>query len=309
MKVLHILNGDATRQQFDKTEIEGTVAVWREMLSDGPGPSAFEAAAFWENRLPFLREVFQISPSRYHRDFMSQLSTITAFRQYDEVVLWFEFDLFCQLNLMALIAFLEEQQDYAGLVSLVCVGEQTGSRKLLGLGEIEPASYPELFNNRRELSKRELAYAGRVWRAYCADHPTELQQCLSSVPEGFPYLTPALRSHFRRFPSPFNGLNAIEEQLLHQVSTGGKTKKQVVGAMLRWQVWYGFGDLQYFVYLKGLEPLFREVGGELHLTEQGERVLDGDLDYLSLPQRPYFFGGVKKQSFRYEPEKQNFIKN
>jgi hypothetical protein len=36
MKVLHVLNGDATLFKFKKTGLPGDIVVWREVLSEGP---------------------------------------------------------------------------------------------------------------------------------------------------------------------------------------------------------------------------------------------------------------------------------
>ena len=36
MKTLHVLNGDATAHPFASAGLPGDVAIWREMLSEGP---------------------------------------------------------------------------------------------------------------------------------------------------------------------------------------------------------------------------------------------------------------------------------
>jgi hypothetical protein len=34
--ILHVLNGDATLNVFERTSFEGDIMVWREVLSEGP---------------------------------------------------------------------------------------------------------------------------------------------------------------------------------------------------------------------------------------------------------------------------------
>jgi len=299
MSILHILNGDSTARQLHQTTIPGKVAVWREMLCEGPCPEEVSGLKFWEVRSAFLQTYFGISAEAYQQQTRDELQLIQFFNTFREVVLWFEYDLFCQLNLLALCSFLKRHWRGKTRISLICTGNFPGREGLVGLGEIDRMHYPALFAARRPLSEAALAYAERCWAAYCSESPVALRALPEPDPGDFPYLGGALGAHFQRFPSAFNGLNGIEQHILEAIAADQLTPRQVIGHMLRWQQWFGFGDVQYAVHLRGLRRLYTSSNGYLELNDQGHALLEGRLDYLSVPQTPYYFGGARKQRYRY----------
>ncbi len=297
--MLHILNGDAAARQLHQTTIDGELAVWREMLCEGPCLEDVSGLDFWKLRATFLQLCFGISTEAYQQQTLGEMTLMRSFNTFREVVLWFEYDLFCQLNLLALCAFLKRHWQGKTRISLICVGDFPGRDGLVGLGEIDRIHYPALFEGRALLSEAELDYADRGWRAYCSDTPFELLAFLDRENDYFPYLPGALLAHLQRFPGLSNGLNAIEEFILESIAGGGLTTRQLIGRLLRWQHWYGFGDVQYAAHLRGLQRLYRHRDGCLELNETGRAVLTGELDFLSVPQAPYYYGGARKQRFRY----------
>jgi hypothetical protein len=95
--VLHVLNGDATLRVFQQTRLPGDVLVWRDILVEGPAaPPAVRA--------PYLAERLGIDAQEYVAGRRQEAAALEGSADHDEVVLWFEQDLFCAVNLWFLLA-------------------------------------------------------------------------------------------------------------------------------------------------------------------------------------------------------------
>lgn len=256
---LHILNGDATLQLFKQTQIEGETFVWREVLAEGPVNSEFNSEAFWAERKAFMTDFFTIESGGYDKDvYLPFQALLPKLNSFDEIVLWFEYDLFCQINMMALIQFLGEVRSEDQTISMVCSGRIDDSGKLYGLGELSPQQLEEQLGKKLKLNTREFEYASEVYQAYCSSDPNSLYTYAILPSDEFWYLADALQAHFKRFPNCNSGLTEIEQKIVDLISEGVNSQKELVGRLLRWQEYYGFGDLQYFNIINHLKPLFED---------------------------------------------------
>jgi len=279
---LHVLNGDATARQFQEAKIAGDHLVWREVMVEGPVTEDVKTEAFWAARRQFLEEKYGAPDWQYDR-FMEQLAILDNASGYSEVVLWFEYDLFCQINLLAALAYVTHPN-----ISLVCLGDQIDGR-LRGLGEIDAEYFPALFRDRQPLTSEDLSYAAEVWGAYTSPDPEHLKT-FRQEHSTFSYLDRALQSHFSRFPGR-NGINAIEYDMLEIVREGITNERQLIGKMLRNDTWIGLGDLQYIRIRRSLQNL---IADDLTLTEKGEEVMDHRAQF---EQPAEFIGGVYRPDF------------
>ncbi|OEK06311.1 hypothetical protein [Roseivirga misakiensis] len=296
-KNLHILNGDSTLNIFKDSGIEGDTFVWKEVLSNGPVDSDFNSEKFWVQRDAFMSNEFDISTGMYDKEVRRPFENLTeSLNQYTEITLWFEYDLFCQINMIALIHWLGKTS-FQGTASLVCVGDIDDSGKLYALGEISPETYKTVFENRLKLGSREFDYATDVYEVYTSDSPDDLYNYILMPFGEFPYLPNALESHFRRFPSLQTGLTEIEEQFIIFIQAGESDKMKLIGKMLRWQTHQGFGDLQYINILNRMAPIFKDFD-KLELPTQ----IDSQL--IS---RNYFLGGADISAWRWDKNEETLI--
>jgi RNA polymerase sigma factor (sigma-70 family) len=97
--MLHIVNGDSVGDKLKQGVVQGDILVWREVYPAGP---VFADMAKPENRSAralYLEQSMGIPRSDYIRISETQERQIREFRQYEEIVLWFEHDLFDQTML------------------------------------------------------------------------------------------------------------------------------------------------------------------------------------------------------------------
>lgn len=290
--MIHILNGDSTLNQIQQTEIEGDRLVWREILCEGETPERIGSPLFWEKRATFLQ---QFSPSSFEKQFERNKKAFSEvdLDSYEEVVLWFEYDLFCQINMLGLLSWINDQTLSTTKISLICLGHHPKYEGLVGLGEINPAEYDQLFADRIDLNASDLQYAARIWKAYCSDDHSKLLQLIDpNRSNKFPYLEEALRWHQKRIPNQVNGLDEIETYIVQMISEQPLEKRSIVGALLRRKNFYGFGDMQYFKYLEGLEPILKKEEGRIYLNELGLQILAGQKRFDLVRKVKRRYGGL-----------------
>lgn len=305
-QILHILNGDATRYEFEPAGIPGDVLVWQEMLVEGPAVYPILSAGWMEKRKQFLVDCYDCPPEVYDQRTERKVAQLNQVPDYAEVVLWFEFDLFCQVNMMGVLSALQRLQ--AQKVSLVCPGEHPDIPDFRGLGQLKREHFPPLFQERLGLSADDLDFADRLYRAYANEDPRVLQQFLSrDIPAVFPHLRAAILLHLQRFPSQKNGLSLEEKELLACLKSDLSSRHRWVGQILRQDAQRGFGDLQYFHLIKRLEPLFEQTDEWVKLNKTGRAVLEGRQDFLSINDEEVWLGGARNKDWRWMDEKQEVV--
>lgn len=270
-KTIHVLNGDSTSQIFAKSGITGDVVVWRELLCEGPLHTAIGSDEFWKKRYSYFKNEVGIGRLEYYDKTIKEILKLEDVSGYNDVVLWFEYDLFCQVNLLALCTYLLENYVKKVTYYLVCMGREKGKEKLQSLSDFHPLAFKMLFENKITLSKDNLLFAKKCWNLYVENNPDELKNFNFNQSSKFKYLQLAINQHLQRFPSN-NGLNQIENKLLEIINSNVFTDKEIVRDLLIWQheeTVYGFADLQYFLYLKKVEKYYSIKEEKYYLNEDG----------------------------------------
>lgn len=300
MKQLHLLNGDTTLQQFKQTNIPGATFVWREILCEGPTVVAIGSKSHWETRATFLKKFSPDGFEKYFQSLREEMDRVDL-DLYDEVVLWFEYDLFCQINLLGAISWLRSKLGKKmPRFSLICLSKHSAYDRLVGLGEIKASEYPNLLRARQVLSELDLSFAEQLWRLYCSQKHDQLLDLIETQSSAnFPYLAPAIKAHYRRFPNSHNGLTEIEETILQLLFKEAKTPHSIVSNLLRMENYYGFGDLQYFKLLESLAPLLEENKAILSLNEKGKTVLENRESFRSFRVEKAVYGGASIAAFQW----------
>lgn len=300
-KTLHLLNGDSTREILEQTDISGDHCVWRDVLSDGPAIPDVGSESYWDTRADYMSRAFTISREEFAEKAQAEFKKLEAFADYDEVVLWFEYDLFCQVNMMAVLHWFNQQERGDTKVSLICVGREEGYEKLVGLGELPPDRYPDLFNRRRIMGSADFSFATDVYEAWCSADPTDLETYILLPSNEFPYLSDALQSHFKRFPSSQTGLTEIEQKIVELIYEGVNEERRIVGSLLRWQAFYGFGDLQFFQVLERLKPIL-DNGNSISVKSESRDLLNAGTPLTSID-RNYALGGAQVSDWQWDRQK------
>lgn len=273
-KVVHILNGDSTSLGIKEGAIEGDCIVWREMLTEGPLSIDIVNDDFWNKRNVFFENEFSVDRLEYYDKTHQELTKIKHISNYNEVVLWFEYDLFCQVNLIALCTYLLSSYKDSIDYYLVCTGRKKGEEHLQTLSDYAPNEYKKLLESRSKLSQQDLLFAKECWEKYVSNDLYELKAFNFAKNIMFKYLQLVMNQHMKRFADK-SGLNQIDYKILDIIDSNIFTKKNIVSTLLIWQkkeTVYGFGNLQYVRYLNKLSS-FYEINNERYFLNQKGRNL------------------------------------
>jgi len=306
--LLHITNGDSFTKRLKSLKLKGDIITWREMLCEGKTLTSVGSESFWKTRFEFLNKNYKVSKSSFIEKTLKEYRSLCNHKQQDQIVLWFEYDLFCQVNMIAVLSWLKTHRKYAQ-ISLVCSGKEDESDKLYALNALSDEKVRELYKNKTELGQDDIEYADYVWQLYCSDNPIRLENLSDFGNYQFNYLSEAIKSHLHRFPSIRNGLNAMENNILQQaVEKKSENKKKFLGTILQNQGLLGFGDSQYERAINRLKPLFTGFN-PVRLSKKGKEILDGRTSYYSCIQdNDVYLGGALKYNYLYNDANNRILK-
>ncbi|MEW2922131.1 DUF1835 domain-containing protein [Muricauda sp. ANG21] len=306
--LLHITNGDSFTSKLQSLQLQGDIITWREMLCEGKTLCTVGSESFWKTRFEFLSKNYKISKSWFVEKTLKEYRSLCNHKQQDQIVLWFEYDLFCQINMLAVLSWLKTHRRHAE-ISLVCSGKEDDSNKYYGLSELSDEKLLELYENRTMLSQDDIEYADYVWQLYCSDNPIRLENLINNDNFQFEYLSDALKTHLKRFPTIKNGLNELENHILDLAATQKpKSRKELLGNLLTDQGFYGFGDSQYERIITSLKPLFSSFS-PVKLTKKGMEVLENKNNYYSqIRDNQLYLGGSLKYNFLYNTDTNRILK-
>lgn len=306
-KLLHIANGDDIYNRLEALNIPGEVVVWREMLCEGPTLQELGSPEFIDQRKKFLEKEYQISPLEYEDKFLSELRRLDEIDEYEEIILWFEFDLFSHMNMMAAIFYMMQVKKKVPLY-LVCSGKIKGEQELMPLADLSRKQFKDHYDHKIKLDQEDLEMASLIWEIYCSKDPLRVTSEIKKT-TNFRYLSSCLRAHIERFPSSKSGLNSLETNVLKLIKEHDiKSLQQLLGYSLRYQGYYGYVDIQMQRVIDKVTPFYSITETGIELNDSGEKALAGSFNFYQQLKEPEYFGGVEKYNFLYDPESHNLLK-
>jgi hypothetical protein len=298
--MLHVLNGDATATVFAAAGLPGDVLVWRDILVEGPLTADWTSPHALAARTAFLAERLAIDPERYRSGVREQEAGLASALGHDEVVLWFEQDLFCAVNLWYVLAWLARRPAVARLTLIYPPVDV-----MKGLGVREPAQLAALLTERRLVTLHALGLGRRAWEAYTDSDPRAAAALAESETDALPFVRDAFRLHCARFPSVVTGLNEVETAALASLERGSLRFGELFRAVTADPrgARHGMGDVQFAACVRGLMPLVSVPGvdvtaAEIAVTALGREVLAGRRDWPSVRALDVWLGGVHLEGDR-----------
>ncbi len=235
--MLHITNGESC--SLPQTGLPGEVIYWNDVLHDGPVPRGLELQELSRVRERFISEFFGMPLSEV--SFRRRDEAISRFQDHEEVVLWFEHDLYDQLQLIQILSWFAQQDRGRTRLSLISVDRY--------LGPMHPHQLIPLFDLRHEVTSQEFKTAQAAWDAFCSPEPTELVALVESDTSALPFLHDALVRHLEQFPSLRNGLSRSERHILQLTASGlsGFPELFPAAQKLEEHIWMGDSTFQQYI--------------------------------------------------------------
>ena len=309
--LLHVTNGESAGNTLRQTALGGAVLSWQDVLHEGPLP-ALPRRELLRTRARFLascgwgsQQALLSSLERRDRQLLE------ALRHDLQVVLWFEHDLYDQLQLLDVLA-LAHAEDAAP--ELIVIGSFPGRPTFAGLGELTADDLETLWPSRTRAAPALVRAAASAWEALRAPEPTALAGwAVRGTPE-LPFLAPALRRLLEELPAPRDGLSGTERRALGAVAAGADTPPAAFVAAQRLEEAPFLGDAWFHRSLSALGqgesrlletddgaplPPPPPLGDNQHfarlrlrVTATGERTLRGEADRVELLGIDRWLGGT-----------------
>lgn len=301
-RLLHLTNGDATVPGLRSTGLAGTIVPWRDVLHEGPVPDVSD------EDLRGIRTAFLAAQKA------ADVGTSAGFARRDraleahrdgEYVLWFEADLYDQLQLTQILAKLRELEVPPSRITLICIGEYPGIAHFGGLGELDSEQLSRLpATAAATLTAPALELATRAWSALRAPDPGGLGEIATTPSPELRFVDEAFDRLSREYPSTRDGLSLTERRILAAVADGAQTAGAAFERLGSREARPFLGDTWCFDRMTRLckvsspllwaEPVAAPIDRHTRLrpTDAGRRVLEGHEDHVTLNGVDRWIGGV-----------------
>jgi hypothetical protein len=303
--MLHVTNGSVALSRLHDLGVPGAIVPWDDVLHEGPVPAGLDDAELRRLRAEFLGT----SPddrAGVERSLEARDARVLAAATGDEIVLWFEHDLYDQLQLLQILDRLARcEPRRTARVTAILADDYLAAQP--------EARLQEWFDARRELTQSEWEAAVAAWQAFRAPDPSGLVSF--DHPGTWPTLRSAVRRHLQQFPSVRDGLSRTERQTLSALAAAPRSPRAAFGASnFEVEEAVFMGDLGWWFHIRtlitGPRPLLRvsgqappdfndpdwwrddESAPTLVVTDDGRQVLAGEADRVRLNGLDRWLGGV-----------------
>lgn len=290
-RIVHICHGDNTAAALASSDLPGEIRAWVDTLDQGPLlPVADDAyyrarGEFWAAR----GRGSAADIAQHQADFDKQLEE-TA--RADELILWFDHNVFEQLALVRLLSRLA-RRGFPRQLTVVSIDRHPDVPIFVTLAQLTSAQLAQGWARRTPLSRDAVDEAIAAWIALTSADPRALPFVMRRV-RALPFLSGAIERHLEDLPDPTSGLSRTERELLAAIARGETTVAALVAAVQAVDPRYAISDAA----VGGALTTFKRIGyvasaGEPSITDLGRQALAGSIDRVQQQGIDDWRGGVR----------------
>lgn len=296
---LNITNGDCAIAIMKKAGICGEFLPWRDVLHEGPVPQGLSLEDLSEVRAKYISGNGWADTEEIQRSFLERDNVLKSYQDYEKVILWFEHDLYDQLQMLQILDWFHGKNLENTRLLLICTDQY--------LGMMTPEEMTSLFRHEVIITDSQLELAKRSWSAFRENTPDKWNALLKEDTSALQFLAGAILRMLEEFPNQRNGLSRTEQQALIIISEGEKRPGRIFGHNQKLEERIFLGDTSFWdilhTFLESSSPLIslpkdKELtlptspDQELSITPEGEEVLLGKRNWLDIRKLDRWIGGV-----------------
>ena len=298
-RLLNITNGDSTVNNMKQAGITGMLLPWRDALHDGPVPGGISLEELSMVRARFIAGRGWGAPQAIEQEFIERDNVLKSSEQYEKVILWFEHDLYDQLQILQILDWYHRHRPIQPELVMICVDQY--------LGMLSPEQMVTLYRYQRPVTEKQLVLASKAWAAFRSATPEKWYALLETDMGALPYLEDAIIRQLEEYPDCRSGLSRTARQALTIIAHGEQRPGRVFGLYQQTEERKFMGDASFWGVLNELLgsslPLLRLPEGNapglpsspeqaLTITPAGEEVLAGRRHWLDSVNLDRWMGGV-----------------
>lgn len=232
----HILNGDSLKEQFP-SEISGEIIIARECLVDGNVHSK-DIDGLFKIRAEFISKNY---PAYTEGDYFQK--TVTEFTKVQnipiqaDINLWFEDDLFCQVNFWFVTHLLVKSNHHKHIYLI-----RPDTQNQYGFAGLNKADLISVYKKKTALS--DLNRISSLWDSYQSNDIKSLLKTSRLLKDSYPFIFNAVSAHIDRIPSKGKLGKPTESLIQIMKELGTDDFEKVFQEFNQREHIYGFGDLQ-----------------------------------------------------------------
>ncbi len=310
--------------------IAGEILPWRDVLHDGPVPRDLSLAELSWVRAAYLASAGAAELSELAQDFIARATLLERLPEFERIVLWFEWDLYDQLQLIQILDTIGHRAASLETAKLPPIEHVSFAGYL---GNLPVERFPALYEARKPVTPEMLSLGQGAWRAFTSPDPTDIVALLESGTGHLQFLEGAMWRLLEELPSTRNGLSRAEHQLLDGLAAGNSRFEETFRYAAEREERIYCGDSSAASYIerlsRGATPLVVYPSGErvyaprtesqarefraaeLVLTNVGREVRAGKKDWIKLSGTDRWLGGVhldgSKARWRWDGESRRVI--
>jgi hypothetical protein len=237
--ILHITNGDCAAERLQELFPQDTVLPWRDSLTDGPVPPGLSLQELSRVRAAFLAAWSERAVNDVEAEFAERTALLARHADFSETVLWFEHDLYDQLQLIQILDWFHHRPCHLTLAQSPDY-----------LGTMSQQALDGLFPVRQPVSNTQFELASAVWHAFCSADPRALEPFLVKD-NALPFLAAAIERFCEEFPWLEDGLTRTERTIARLRAEGTTDPRHLYPAFSKTEDPIWMGDASFFRILEG----------------------------------------------------------
>jgi hypothetical protein len=231
MKNLNVLNGESLKEYFSKnfSAIEEHIISFNECLVDGELHKEIFSEEFFSIRKNFITKCYQVSEEIYNEK-AGELKPLLN-NTYDKITLWFDFDMFCQINMLTILAYLDYKH-FKGAVTVNIIKQDF----------FYCSSFSEIVEEKIELDSLENFYDLYLAILIERDFEKISSKQYSDIFKKLPQLKEGTKLYINYKSTNNEIIDFINERK-------SKNRYEILKDLIKYLNKYGLGDIQYMKIL------------------------------------------------------------
>jgi hypothetical protein len=242
--VVHITNGESTAGMLRRWAGEPRLIVWNDILHEGPVRAGLaleqlsaERAAWMESE--GFAELRGVGEQFADRD--RQMRRLVA---RDSIWLWFEDDLYDQLQLLQILDFLMREQLTQDQIFFIDIPRRLEIDDMAGLAAAK-----------RPVPKLAYELAALAWQAFTSPSAESWRALAGENTSALPHLRPAVDRLIEHYPDGPLGLNRVERTIVSLLRDKADAAEPLFVKYQQTEQRPFLGDSVFYWYIRRLDPM------------------------------------------------------